>query len=276
MVNPSSGSVDDALEASVRTGLTAGGLQIGGQSVLPDDALPEQPDLLAARADCVAVLAGDGTINAVASRLAGWDGAILALPGGTMNLLPRRLHGEQSEAQIAAAAALAPAIRLPVIEAGRHVAHIGAIAGPLAAWADPREAARDFSLARLRRAVARAWARSRAPGIRAIGLGREQRMKAVVVTPVAQGLEVAAISLDGLASLARIGVSWLGGDWRAAADIHSACARELTLVSPRAIQLLLDGEACDLASPISLRWGQSRVRFVATAPDPACLGEAGR
>jgi diacylglycerol kinase family enzyme len=49
--------------------------------------------------------AGDGTINSLIGALAGWSGAALVLPGGTMNLLYHRLHGERTMEEVIAAVA---------------------------------------------------------------------------------------------------------------------------------------------------------------------------
>ena len=43
----------------------------------------------------VANAASDGTVNALATGLEGWDGALLVLPGGTANLLTRAIQGER-------------------------------------------------------------------------------------------------------------------------------------------------------------------------------------
>ena len=41
----------------------------------------------------LAIFTGDGSLNAAITNLYGWGGKILVLPGGTMNLLCKRLNG---------------------------------------------------------------------------------------------------------------------------------------------------------------------------------------
>src|SRR6185503_11483489 len=92
----------------------AHGFEVARRTVFPEQALPTPAELAAAGIDRVAVFAGDGTVNAAIAGLAGWDGAVLVLPGGTMNLLYHRLHGARSlEQTVAAVARGAVAMRRP-------------------------------------------------------------------------------------------------------------------------------------------------------------------
>ncbi|WP_306790511.1 diacylglycerol kinase family protein, partial [Escherichia coli] len=54
---------------------------------------PKGASLTREDVDTVVLFAGDGTINAALSALKDWEGTFLILPGGTMNLLARSLHG---------------------------------------------------------------------------------------------------------------------------------------------------------------------------------------
>src|SRR5688572_11847913 len=70
------------------------GFEVARLVRFPDEPLPSPAGLAGAGVDCVAVYAGDGTVNTLVTGLYGWDGAVLVLPGGTMNLLAKRLHGD--------------------------------------------------------------------------------------------------------------------------------------------------------------------------------------
>jgi diacylglycerol kinase family enzyme len=265
IANPASGSVSPEAAQAVVAAVGASGLALAGETHFPETPLPSPADLDRAGATLLIVFAGDGTVNAAARAFEGWSGRLLVLPGGTMNLLARRLHGNLGAADIVAAARDAPAIRLPTAEAAGHTAYVGIIAGPLAAWHAAREAVRFGELGALLAAARQALARSLARGVRVQGAATARRHhKAVVVEPAAGGLEIAAVGADSLAAIVRIGANWLTGDWRAAPDVGASCAREVVLGGPRRLLALFDGEPRELATPVRVAHGESRVRFVTT------------
>ena len=92
ITNPGSGSTTNAKCEAIEAVFAEHGLALVGRTHFPDEPLPEARQLDAARADCVVLFAGDGTINAALCALSDWDGSFLVLPGGTMNLLAGRLH----------------------------------------------------------------------------------------------------------------------------------------------------------------------------------------
>src|SRR3990170_2977041 len=149
--NASSGSNDGAALAALETACGEHGFRVAHRTVFPEQDLPTPEILDAAGIDRLAVFAGDGTINAVIAGLAGWRGAVLVLPGGTMNLLYHRLHGERTlEETVAAAARGEAAIRRPsVIRSSCGDAFAGVLAGPGASWGRVREAMREANVAEL-------------------------------------------------------------------------------------------------------------------------------
>src|SRR5690606_27542115 len=80
--------------------------------------------------------------------LAGWSGAVLVLPGGTMNLLYHRLFGDQTMDQAIAAAACGNVRRHrpSIVRCPAGDAYAGVLAGPGAAWSHVREAMRKIDL----------------------------------------------------------------------------------------------------------------------------------
>lgn len=68
------------------------GLTLAGRTDFPEEALPDPEALAATAIDTLVLFGGDGTINVALCRYANWSGAILILPGGTMNLLATALH----------------------------------------------------------------------------------------------------------------------------------------------------------------------------------------
>lgn len=272
VTNIASGSADTKKAEAIEAVCEERGLRFAGRTFFPDEPLPDAAALDEAGADTLVLFAGDGTINAALCALDGWGGQVLILPGGTMNMLAKRLHGEADpHAIIHAAHEGGRKRRLHYVEAEGHRAFVGLIAGPAATWARARELVREGRLSGLWRAVRRAWVRSWSSEVEvAIGHRRSGRYNAVYVTPADDGsLEIAAITADRWGDLARLGWEWLKGDWHAAPAVDDARSREAVLTSRRpSIQALLDGEEALLTSPVTIRTAQSELSFVATVEAP--------
>ena len=94
LANSASGSNSPVALEKLKASLGDHGLEIANILTLPSDPLPTPGDLDAARVSSIVIYTGDGTLNAALSKLRGWTGAVLVLPGGTKNLLSKRLHGD--------------------------------------------------------------------------------------------------------------------------------------------------------------------------------------
>jgi hypothetical protein len=258
VANPASGSVSAATLAAVVAALEAGGTLVG-RIEFPRDALPA-PETL--DVDMLVVLAGDGTINAAAARYADWDGVLLILPGGTMNLLAKLLHGDATPAEIVARAGSAPAVALPRIEAAGQCAYVGLILGPAASWGRARERWRAGRVAGALRAMRHAWRRTFARRVRIMGVpGRAQ---AVFVRPENDRLWLGAVEAADWRSIADLGREWIADDWSAARAVTTAERDAFTLRGRRPVQALFDGELALLPPGTEVRVGRSRPMFVQT------------
>lgn len=263
VANPASGSTDAGQVAAVRAQLGAAGADILGETRFSDEDLPLAAALEAGAIDTLIIFGGDGTINAVVAAVGDWAGQCLVLPGGTMNKLALALHGETARETILGRIATARLVRLPAADAGGHRALVGIILGPAAAWVHAREGVRKRRFWRAVRAAQVALARSFGGGISVVGT--PGRHRAVVVTPDADGLEVAMIDAAGVGDAMRIGWSWLSGDWRDSQLVEAGRAAEVTLAGRRRVRALFDGEPAMLASPVTVRHSMTSLHFVATA-----------
>ena len=144
IANQGSGSVREETLAKLDQCCASSDLCIAKPSTFPDDGIPDRQELARLGIDTVVTLGGDGTINAVVTELAGWDGAVLPLPGGTQNLLTKRLHGdvEVDAVMDAFAAGTARRIRPKIIRCQSGVALAGLLVGPGTSWNEVREALR--------------------------------------------------------------------------------------------------------------------------------------
>ncbi|WP_267388036.1 diacylglycerol kinase family protein [Sphingomonas sp. GC_Shp_3] len=244
ITNIASGSATDAKAEAIVAVFQERGLTLVGRTGFPKDDLPTNAELDAAGADTVALFAGDGTINAAVCAYAKWGGKILILPGGTMNLLAKSLHGNADPAAIVHAAhERGEVVALPFVEAGKHRALVGLILGPATAWVHARELVRDGKLRGLARALRHAWRRTFSRGIRLDGVpGIDHRPQAVFVRPGDDRLDVAAVDARDFRSVASLGWEWLTGDWVAARSVTQVFVETFRIGGRKPVLALFDGE----------------------------------
>src|SRR5690606_4208019 len=145
ITNSASGSYNETALAQLEDHCGRHGFHVARTISFPEEDLPTPVVLDAAGVDCVAVFTGDGTINTFLTGVAGWSGAALSLPGGTMNLLYHRLHGDRPMEQVIAAVGAGEAVkrRPGVIRCRWGTAFAGMLAGPGTSWGRVREAMRE-------------------------------------------------------------------------------------------------------------------------------------
>lgn len=216
VVNEASGSWSAEAVEGVRAALAGAGRPVARQVDARDGPL-DPARLDRAGVAVIAVLAGDGTINAVANALEGWRGALLALPGGTANLLARALHGEDDPARIAARfAALAP-VRRPCIRWPGGAALVEVLAGPGAQWSEVREELRDGGVAPLAEKAVKAIRQSTTGPLVALTdppLGRADGYPGVRLAVGDAGMSVDGYGAETLGDLLKQGLALLRRDFR--------------------------------------------------------------
>lgn len=264
--NSQSGSHDETILEQIIETCRELGAPLAATFTLPDDEIPDATELKLQRIDLLLVWTGDGTINAAATKAAGWDGAILPLPGGTLNLLSKALHGDRPVPEILADALQGKGRRrpIPTIRSDAGEAFITVVAGPATQWAEVRETMRQDGLIEASRAAPDALdTMMNAPGVRIAGHG--QAYPAVILTPTSEGIRADGILTDGTGDVLRHGLAWLGGDFRDGPSEEIAMGETIILESDAAISLEYDGELGEVRSPARFGLGASAVDFLATA-----------
>lgn len=264
--NSQSGSHDEAVLEAIEAVCREQGAPLAATFALPDDAIPDADALSRREIDLLIVWTGDGTINAAARGAAGWDGAILPLPGGTLNLLSKALHGDRDAPDILADALQGNGRRaaIPMIRSKDGEAFITIIAGPATRWAEVRGTMRQDGLIEASRAAPEALdAMMNAPGVRIAVQDRD--WPAIILTPTPHGIRADGIVAEGSADVLRHGLAWLGGDFRDGPTEAIETGEMIILEGEAPISLEYDGELKETESPARFALGTSAVDFVATA-----------
>ena len=266
ITNMHSGSADAAKCVALEQVFREHGLELVGRTDFPGDRLPGPDALDRDGVDTAVLFAGDGTINAGVCALAEWDGAILILPGGTMNMLAHTLHGTADPAGIIHAAHVEERrVALPFAEAGPHRALVGLIIGPAAHWAKAREAARAWRVGAMLSAIRGAWRRTFGRGIRIANASElPHRLQAVFVKPTDGHLEVSGFDARDFRSITELGWNWLTGDWVAARAVTRVITSQLTVAERRPTLALFDGEEVLLPAFATVTTGLTKPQFIAT------------
>lgn len=264
--NDQSGSHDEAVLEQIVASCREHGAPLAATFALPDSDIPDAAELARRGIDLLLVWTGDGTINAAATKAAGWDGAILPLPGGTLNLLSKELHGDRPAPEILSDALQGKGRRQPVpmIRSGGGDAFITIVAGPATRWAEVRETMRQDGLIEASRSAPDALdAMINAPGVAVAG--HDRAYPAIILTPTAHGIRADGILTEGTADVLRHGLAWLGGDFRDGPSEEIVSGETIILESVAPISLEYDGELGETPSPARFGLAASAVDFVATA-----------
>jgi hypothetical protein len=272
--NASSGSNDDAALDALDACFNEHGLRVAQRTVFPDENLPTPAALDAAGTDLVAVFAGDGTINSLIGALAGWSGAVLVLPGGTMNLLYHRLHGERPMDEVVAAVARGEAgVRRPgVIRCSHGDAYAGLLAGPGTSWGRVREAMREAAVVELAESTVAAIDETLAGEMIRCAeppLGRREGYPLLCLEPGDEAIEVVAYHAETAGEYLEQAWALVRRNFREGPNEPLGSASAVRLASTRGNRfgLLIDGEQAEAASEVEFTLAASEVDLVATGPD---------
>jgi Diacylglycerol kinase catalytic domain len=266
ITNANSGSAGAVEDGVVVSALQSAGLEICERLTLPEDDLPTRANVESGAFKVVAILSGDGTISSLCDNLSGWDGEILVLPGGTMNLLSRRLHGELALAELldAVAASEMAASPIPIICFGEREILTGLTVGPSTSWGEVREGIRQGDVTALADAVPAAWSDTLADtGVWVKGYDRTAYSGIFIEPNDAEMLSVVAFRANNVGDMIGHGIAWLRRDFREGPKDDLGEMAEVTVVGDDAdTGLLIDGELEEGRLPLTCSAGMSSVRFL--------------
>lgn len=272
VVNPASGSNEAEAVAELRRMLEEAGFAIARETAFPDDPAPTPQDLDSADIQLLAIYTGDGTINTVVTGLYGWDGAVLVLPGGTMNLLSHRLHGEHDAERIIAdvAAGRARRMRPAVARSSAGDALAGLLAGPGTRWGEVREALRSFDVLETAESAGEALAESTngAP-VACIRpqIGLAEGYPLLAIDPHEDGLHVVAYHAETPGEYLSQALALIRRNFREGPHDDLGAVPELVIAAQdgEPVSLLVDGEQAEGAASEHVTLARCGVDLLATA-----------
>ncbi len=236
-------------------------------------------------ADLVIVFGGDGTITLAAS-ISGPDGPpLIALPGGTMNKLTRRLYGAHPW-QVILRESLADSETITVGGgyADGHLFLVAGLFGVSSDWADAREALRKWDVVKALGLTSAGVERSMSGEVR-YSCGDHVRGSAQAVAvrlaKIASGSEsgmmgLQAVALDAasLPEALRLGAEILIGRWLGDPNVRVLETDHLTISQLGGVSTMLDGESLLLPADISVRFVPEAFRVVIPASRRRVLDRA--
>lgn len=272
VVNPASGSNDASSCETVAAALTERGWRVDRVIAFPDDPMPDPAMLDAHGIGCVVVYTGDGSVNTLITGLSGWGGKVLVLPGGTMNLLAKRLHRALDMPAILdiVAGGGAAARRPSCVRCEGGLALAGLLVGPGTRWSRVRESMRNGAIAEMASEALDAIRHSAAgPYVQPSGnrLAREGGYPLLELSPGEHGIQMDGYFADAPLDLA--GQAWALIRRRFREGPHDKLGLADTIViasidsSP--LGCLIDGEPAEVASPGRFTLEPCGVDLLATA-----------
>ncbi|MFN7055981.1 diacylglycerol/lipid kinase family protein [Hyphomonas sp.] len=262
IINPAAGSVPEGAAKLLEAELQAHGHTL--ESVHLD--LPESPEALRQRitgdTEAILIWGGDGTIAAVLCGLQGMPVPVLVLPGGTMNILPRKLHADQTDWRRVLDSVLRNPSQqwIPAGDAGGRRFYVAALFGRLTHLGGSREAIRSGNLLEAINILARedALALDTELEISApVAAPRGVSATAAAVMPISgpePGFEVAAMAPENGLELAAAAFEAMLTGWRNGADFLAQGLQSISLCrdADETVAATIDGEPCDLPCPVEI------------------------
>lgn len=274
VVNSAAGSNNEAAYEELERCCGKAGLHVARTVRFPDEPLPSAAELDRAKVGLIGIFTGDGTINTLVTSLYGWGGAVLVLPGGTMNLLCHRLHGEAEMDDILHAAAAGRAIRTRpnIIRCRWGDSLAGLNAGPGTAWNHVREAMRQTDVIKLADDAAYAIGESTgAPMIACVEpkLGRSEGYPLVMLTPSRGGITVRGYHSETFTDFLSQGWALLKRNFRDGPHDMLGTVDHLRLasVAQEGFGLSIDGETKEGGPVEEFRLARCEVDLLATRND---------
>lgn len=261
VINSASGSFSEAAVAELHSALAAIGRPAARTIDCITEGLPDSAEVGRSDAGLIAVFGGDGTLTSCLTRLEGWGGCSLPLPGGTTNLLCGEMFGSMTTGQIVAALGEGTlscrprnCIRIDGSANGsrdgtadRMTALAEVLAGPGARWGDVREDLREGEVVDMVTEAVDITHQSLTGGqVRIVDpeIGREDGYAGLRLVPQAADFTLQGYHVDNFSEWFRQGLAIALRNFREGPHDALGGAEEISCRSTDGspIELMIDGE----------------------------------
>ena len=268
IVNTAAGSVPDDGISLLKEAVA----EFGHEVMFPreEDLPPEVQirQMVREKLDAVIVWGGDGTIATVLSELGGHPMPVLALPGGTMNILPKKLHDNSTDWRQVLNAVLSDPkeIWIPAGVAGKARFYVAALFGRLTHLGGSREAVRNGDLMEAVNILTRENALALEQELEIVTSARPSTAVSAMAVAILvsdgvgegeeAGLDVTAMAPETGLDLAAAAFEALLTGWRNGADYEARGLQMLSLghESDEYISGTVDGEPCEFSCPVKIKY----------------------
>lgn len=274
LYNPASGSITVEGGPRLREALEAAGVRGADLIELDRDNCSRQLKALAdAKPDLFIVWGGDGTLRAALTAVGQATPNLLLLPGGTMNLLCRSIHGDKAWDEVLKDVLAGPKRRmLPAGKVNDEHFFCAMLAGAPARFAEAREALRRGELVK-----AATEARAALETLGNLQLAARYRdgysfvdarlpptsVIGVLVGPLAREHEMEIAALAEPTAGGALNVIWASfvSDWRNAPGVTVVPARSLVIETENGeIPVIADGEAIEAGGTVRISYVKDAVQ----------------
>lgn len=249
IINTASGSVPNSAAADVQDILESEGHEARVSEITGEDLESCCQEFAASDVDGIVAFGGDGTLTCVLNTFGPKDIPVIILPGGTMNLLVKQVHGGDANWKDILRDALASDehISLPAVEAAGRRFYVGMLIGKLTELTRTREHLREG-------AVDKAVAALATGDVFDFDTSLEIEVDGETLSATAAGvfvpdsndgeMHVVTIDPNSIADLVKIGLESLYGNWDEANSIESRHVKQVSISSSETdtIPLTYDGE----------------------------------
>lgn len=274
LVNTAAGSVGPDGKNRMLRMLSRSGISADVVVFDPESAASQVQSLLAKTPDLLVVWGGDGTHRTALSMAGVGSDSLVLLPGGTMNLLTKWIHGDKPWDIILQSIIARRARR--TLDAGRvddALFFCAMIAGAPAQFALAREDVRAGDFGKALRDTGLALETAGHLHLKAhTGLGADlpaANVVAAMVGPLSRsrGMEVAGLDVPSPA--AALGLAWssLRSGWRNLKAVDIQITQTLTVADPdgRTIPVIMDGEQIDLGARFTAHYAETAAACLVAA-----------